>query len=107
MATTRRFAGLDPSTWPGSRFDWAFSVLATLLVAAGYYDAWIDRHLKPQAWAHAPSQGAWLLGAVFLTGTALPRWLRELRPAPILPSGPLLPALRSPTFPLSLLPVTR
>src|SRR5258708_30662550 len=90
MATTRRFAGLDPSTWPGSRFDWAFSVLATLLVAAGYYDAWIDRHLKPQAWAHAPSQGAWLLVTVFLAGTTLARWLSGRPPGSILPDGYLL-----------------
>jgi hypothetical protein len=93
VAATRRFAGLDPSTWPGSRFDWAFSVLATLLVAAGYYDAWIDRHLKPQAWAHAPSQGAWLLVTGFLAGTALARWLRDRRPDSILPDGYLLSAL--------------
>ncbi len=84
---------LDPSTWPGSRFDWAFSVLATLLVVAGYYDAWIDRHLAPQAWAHAPSQAAWLLVTLFLTGTALARWLRDRRPESILPDGYLLSAL--------------
>jgi hypothetical protein len=103
VATTRRFAGLDPSTWPGSRFDWAFSVLATLLVAAGYYDAWIDRHLKPQAWAHAPSQGAWLLVTVFLAGTALARWLRERRPDSILPDGYLLSALGCAIFAVGVL----
>jgi hypothetical protein len=103
VITTRRFAGLDPSTWPGSRFDWAFSILATALVVAGYYDAWIDRHLAPQAWAHAPSQAAWLLVTLFLTGTALARWLRERRPESILPDGYLLSALGCAIFAVGIL----
>src|SRR6266852_2186976 len=74
VAATRRFAGLDPSTWPGSRFDWAFSVLATLLVAAGYYDAWIDRH---GARALASGSTAGLNPARRLP--ALGPWLRHLR----------------------------
>ena len=87
MATTGRFAVLDPSTWPGSRFDWVFTALATLLVVGGYSDAWIDRNIAPEPWLHAPSQAAWLLVTVFLAGTALARWLSERRLETIIPSG--------------------
>jgi hypothetical protein len=32
----RRFAGFRPSSWAGTRFDWGFAALASVLVGAGY-----------------------------------------------------------------------
>jgi hypothetical protein len=87
VGTTRRFALLAPSTWPGSRFDWVFAILSTILVIAGYSDSWLDRNIGPEPWLHAPSQAAWLLVTLFLAGTALTRWLRERRLESIVPSG--------------------
>src|SRR6266851_4114213 len=34
-SSVRRFAVLDPSTWPGTRFDWAFSALAARILPGG------------------------------------------------------------------------
>jgi hypothetical protein len=76
-----------PATWPGTRFDWVFAILATILVVAGYSDAWIDRNVAPEPWLHAPSQAAWLLVTCFLAGTALVRWLSQRRLDAIIPSG--------------------
>jgi hypothetical protein len=99
-SSVRRFAVLDPSTWPGSRFDWAFSALAVLLVCAGYYDAWIDRQLStghpaPLAhlWPHASSQAAWLAVTLFLAAVGLDRWRRERRLEAIIPDGYWLSAI--------------
>jgi hypothetical protein len=76
-----------PATWPGTRFDWVFAILATILVVAGYSDAWIDRNVAPEPWLHAPSQAAWLLVTSFLAGTALVRWLSQRRLDAVIPGG--------------------
>lgn len=94
---------LDPSTWPGSRFDWAFSLLATVLVAAGYYDAWIDRQGISQPWLHAPSQAAWLLLSAFLAATCFARWRAEHRWEAIIPDGYELPAIGCVVFAVGIL----
>ncbi len=87
MDNAGQISVFKPSTWPGTRFDWTFAVLATALVIAGYSDSWIDRNVGPEPWLHAPSQAAWLLITLFLAGTALARWLKERRLDTIIPSG--------------------
>src|SRR5258708_3996899 len=82
-----RISIFKPATWPGTKFDWAFAMLATILVVAGYSDAWIDRNVAPEPWLHAPSQTAWLLVTLFLAGTALKRWLSDRRLETIIPPG--------------------
>ena len=62
-------------------------MLATLLVVAGYSDAWIDRNVAPEPWLHAPSQAAWLLVTLLLAGTGLSRWLANRRLDTIIPPG--------------------
>jgi hypothetical protein len=103
VGANRRFAVLDPSTWPGSRFDWAFAILATLLVVAGYSDAWIDRNIAPEPWLHAPSQAAWLFLTLFLAGTALARWRSERRLETIIPTGYELSAVGCIVFAVGIL----
>jgi hypothetical protein len=109
-SSVRRFAVLDPSTWPGTRFDWAFSALAVLLMCAGYYDAWIDRQLStghpaPLAhlWPHASSQAGWLVVTVFLAAVGLDRWRRERRLESIFPDGYWLSAIGCGVFALGIL----
>jgi hypothetical protein len=109
-SSVRRFAVLDPSTWPGTRFDWAFSALAVLLMCAGYYDAWIDRqrstgHPAPlaQLWPHASTQAAWLLVTLFLAGVALYRWPRDRRLEAVVPDGYWLSAIGCGVFAVGIL----
>ena len=87
MDNAGRISIFKPATWPGTRFDWAFALLATILVVAGYSDSWIDRNIAPEPWLHAPSQTAWLMVTLFLAGTALRRWLSVRRLETIIPSG--------------------
>ncbi len=94
-----RFAALHPSTWPGTRFDWGFSVLAAALVAAGYVDAWLDRHPPSVLWLHAPSQAAWFAITVYLAVAGVDRWLhQERRVESIVPPGYLLSAVGCAAF---------
>jgi len=99
----RRFAVLDPSTWPGSRTDWAYSALATLLVAAGYYDAWLNRNPPQLAWEHAPPQAAWLVISAFLAGLGVARWRATHRWDSIIPDGYELAAVGCLVFGLGVL----
>ena len=98
-----RISIFKPATWPGTKFDWAFAMLATILVVAGYSDAWIDRNVAPEPWLHAPSQTAWLLVTLFLAGTALRRWLSERRLETIIPSGYELSAVGCIAFAVGIL----
>jgi hypothetical protein len=109
-SSVRRFAVLHPSTWPGTRFDWAFSALAVVLMCAGYYDAWIDRqrstgHPAPlaQLWPHASTQAAWLLVTLFLGVVALYRWRPDRRLEAIVPDGYWLSAIGSGVFAVGIL----
>ena len=92
-STVRRLAAWNPLNWLGSRFDWAFSLLAILLVSAGYYDAWIDRNSSSQLWAHGPSQAAWLAVTLLLVGVGVDRWRQDRRLELLIPSGYRLSAL--------------
>ena len=98
-----RFAVLNPATWLGSGFDWAFSALAVLLIAAGYYDAWINRNLPVHPWEHGPAQAAWLLITIFLAIAGLSRWLRDRRVEAIVPSGYGISVIGSGVFGLGIL----
>ncbi len=86
-------AGRPPPTWSGHAYDWAFSLFATSLVAAGYYDSWINRHLPVRPWEHAPAQASWMAVTTFLVLTALVSWRQGKARDSLLPSGYLLPAL--------------
>ena len=98
-----RFAALHPSTWPGTRFDWGFSILATLLVAAGYLDAWQIRHPPIQLWAHAASQAGWLLVTLYLVVVGARNWRRERRYDSVVPNGYRLSAIGCVVFAVGML----
>jgi len=88
-----RISIFKPATWPGTKFDWAFAILATILVCAGYLDAWQIRHPPVHLWAHAASQGAWLLLTVYLAAVGTRNWLRDHRYDTIIPNGYQLSAV--------------
>ncbi len=83
----RRFAALRPAAWAGTRFDWVFAAVASVLVGAGYLDAWQIRHPPVHFWAHAASQGAWLLVTLYVVTFGLSNWRREHRYDSIVPNG--------------------
>jgi hypothetical protein len=87
MVAVRRFAVLNPTGWAGTSFDWGFSALAGLLVCAGYVDAWQIRHPPVHLWAHAASQGAWLLVTLFLVAVGSRNWLRSRSFELVVPEG--------------------
>ncbi|OLE81784.1 MAG: hypothetical protein AUG06_00320 [Actinobacteria bacterium 13_1_20CM_2_65_11] len=78
---------LHPSNWPALTFDWLFSGLAIVLVASGYFDAWINRNLPVKPWEHAPAQAAWLLISLCLAIAGTIRWFRFQRPDQVIPKG--------------------
>ena len=82
-----RWAGFRPSAWSGTPFDWGFTALAAVLVCAGYLDAWQIRHPPIHLWAHAASQGAWLLVTLYLVAIGARNWRRERRYDSIVPNG--------------------
>jgi hypothetical protein len=87
VVAVRRFAALNPTTWPGTSFDWGFSALAVLLVCAGYVDAWQIRHPPVHLWEHAASQAAWLLVTALLIAVGSRNWLRSRSLEQIVPEG--------------------
>ena len=50
----------------GTPLDWGFVGLTTALIAAGYYDAWLNRHPPIPSWEHAPTQAAWAAVTLYL-----------------------------------------
>ncbi len=87
-----RFDVLNPRKWPGSRFDWAFSALAVLLVATGYYVAWEHRKAQLPSYADVPVQAAWLAVTLFMVGAGISAWLRDRQLESVVPKGYLLSA---------------
>ena len=81
---------LHPSNWPALTFDWLFSGLAIVLVASGYFDAWINRNLPVKAWEHGPTQATWLLILLCLAIIGTIRWFRTRRPEEVIPKGYLI-----------------
>jgi hypothetical protein len=51
----------------GTGLDWGFVALSAALIAAGYYDAWLNRNAVPiPSWEHAPTQAAWAAVTLYL-----------------------------------------
>ncbi len=99
----RRVAILNPAKWPGTRFDWAFSALAILLVAAGYYVAWEHRASHVSPYVDAPVQAAWLAVTLLMAGVGVTAWLRERRLESVIPKGYLLSAVGCLIFAIGIL----
>lgn len=78
---------LHASNWPSLTLDWIFSFLAILLVAAGYFDSWINRHISGLPWEHLPVHIAWLLVVLCLATAMTIRWRRTRRADLIIPKG--------------------
>ena len=71
----------------GTPLDWGYVALSAALVAAGYYDAWINRHLLVRTWEHALPQAAWAALTVYLGVAAFLRWRRDRNPPSVIPEG--------------------
>lgn len=71
----------------GTPLDWGFVALSGVLVGAGYYDAWINRHPPLPDWEHVPLQAAWLAVTLYLSGAALLGWRRNRSLQLIVPDG--------------------
>jgi hypothetical protein len=71
----------------GTPLDWGFVALSALLVGAGYYDAWINRHPPSRDWEHVPLQAAWLAITVYLAGAGLLAWRRDRSQRSLVPDG--------------------
>lgn len=71
----------------GTALDRGFAVFAGILVAAGYYDAWVNRNLDVRTWEHAPAQAAWFALTVYLAGAGVLAWRRDGRPQSLIPAG--------------------
>ena len=72
----------------GTPLDWGFALLASALIGAGYYDAWINRNIAPPpSWEHVPLQLAGLAVTVYLGAASFLAWrrTRDLRSVP--PAG--------------------
>lgn len=93
---------LDASNWPALTFDWLFSGLAVVLVASGYFDAWINRNL-PVPWEHGPAQAAWFVITLVLVITGTIRWFRYRRPDLVIPKGYLVSVVGCAVFAVGML----
>lgn len=73
----------------GTRLDWGFAALSTVLIGAGYYDAWVTRTYVPNipSWADIPVQAAWLAVTLYLGGVGLIGMLRDGRLQSLVPDG--------------------
>lgn len=73
----------------GTWLDRGFVFFSTALVAAGYFDAWINRNVKPPlpSWEHVPVQVTWFAVTLYLVGAALLAWRREGRLESLRPEG--------------------
>jgi hypothetical protein len=75
----------------GTRLDWGYVFFSTALVGAGYFDAWINRNVKPPlpvpSWEHVPVQVTWFAVTLYLLGAALVAWRREGRLDALIPEG--------------------
>jgi hypothetical protein len=60
----------------GTALDWGYVGLSALLIGAGYYDAWLNRHPPIPLWEHAPTQAAWGAVTLYLAGWSLVGWRR-------------------------------
>jgi len=80
-------AGIRPAAWAGTPFDWGFAAAASLLGGAGFLAAWQIRHPPIHLWAHAASQGAWLLVTLYVVTFGLRSWRRDHRYDSIVPNG--------------------
>lgn len=87
MVAVRRIPILGTFALAGTRFDWGYALLASLLVAGGYLDAWQIRHPPVHLWTHAASQGAWLLITLFVAAEGTRNWLRDRRWESVVPQG--------------------
>jgi hypothetical protein len=103
VVAARRFAVLNPATWPGTRFDWGFSALAALLVCAGFVDSWQIRHPPVHLWSHAASQGAWLLVTLLVAAVGTRNWLRSRSLEQIVPEGYEMSAVGCVVFAIGML----
>ncbi len=50
----------------GTAADWGYVALSAGLIAGGYFDAWINRHLLVRTWEHALPQAAWAAITIYL-----------------------------------------
>lgn len=103
MVAARRFDALDPRKWAGTSFDWGFSALAAILVGAGFVDSWQIRHPPVHLWAHAASQGAWLLVTLFLAAVGSRNWLRSRSLEQVVPEGYEMSAVGCVVFAIGML----
>lgn len=94
---------LHPTSWPALTFDWLFCGLALLLVASGYFDAWINRNLPVKPWEHAPAQAAWLLIIICLAITGTIRWFRTRQLEQVIPKGYVVSVIGSGVFAVGML----
>ena len=71
----------------GTPGDWGFAALSAALIFAGYYDAWINRHLLVRTWEHVMPQAAWAAATLYLAVWGLLLWRRERDQRSVLPEG--------------------
>lgn len=72
-----RFAAWVRWWFAGNALDWGFAALASALIGAGYYEAWIIRHPPLPAWEHIPTQAAWLAITIYLGAFGVRAWRRD------------------------------
>jgi hypothetical protein len=100
MATAGAAGELGPATGFFDRFgdwvrwwmagtpaDWGYVALSAALIAAGYYDAWINRHFLIRTWEHALPQAAWAAVTLYLVAWGLVGWRRDGRPQSLIPKS--------------------
>ena len=71
----------------GTALDWGFAALSAVLIGAGYYDAWLNRHPPLPIWEHVPAQAAWLAATGYLGVAGLLAWRRDRHPQALVPAG--------------------
>lgn len=71
----------------GTPLDWGFIAFSAILVGAGYYDAWINRHPPLPSWEHIPLQVSWLAITLYLAGAGALAWRRDHDLRSLVPDG--------------------
>jgi hypothetical protein len=73
----------------GTTLDWGFVALSTVLIGAGYYQAWLTRQnpTNVPSWAGVPVQVAWLALALYLGVSGFIAWRRDRSLRSAVPDG--------------------
>ena len=71
----------------GTAADWGYVALSAGLIAGGYFDAWINRHLLVRTWEHALPQAAWAAITIYLGVWAFVSFRRDYDLRTAVPDG--------------------